>query len=381
VFVNPTYIGSIAANSATYLNGKTEANLNVNNAVYVKANTGIVSNTSGVFVNSYYIATIAANSAAYLGTDPAANFVQNTDSRTLSGNLVFSGANSAFVGNTTVGNLIVAANGDLWFTDGAGIQANGSFGTAGQVLSSDGVGNVYWASVTSSGSGFTNGQSISVNLLSVNSIAANGAANTGSSGQVLTSNGTGVYWGPQANVSSNITRTLIVANGSVNTFTIPGGYTANNIDIYLNGVKLQTNVEANVQSGSTITILGDTPANGTVIEAIGFVATPTVDYTKYIKTFSITGSFAAPITGSGRWVPISNTVINNIRLTNASNIVGADLIVQIYKNGSLVNGYALQAGNYTQAYTGMGITVTTSDYVTVNVYQGIGNNFNITFTN
>jgi hypothetical protein len=66
--------------------------------VFVNANTGIVVNTAGVFVDSVYIGTLTSNNATRLGGTLAASYVQNTDSRTLSGNLVFSGANTNFTG-------------------------------------------------------------------------------------------------------------------------------------------------------------------------------------------------------------------------------------------------------------------------------------------
>jgi hypothetical protein len=71
------------------------------------------------------------------------------------------------------------------------IIANGSSGTPGQVLTTNSSG-VYWSTVTSGG-GFSNGQSISVNDFEVTgSFTASG--NTGNPGQVLTSSGSGVYW-------------------------------------------------------------------------------------------------------------------------------------------------------------------------------------------
>ena len=160
-------VATLAANAATYLNGKTESNLNVNNS-------------------------LTSNNASYLGGTVAANFVQNTDSRTLSGNLNFTGANTTFSGNVTI-----ASTGELIITNGAGIYANGSLGTTGQVLTTNGS-SVYW-STASGGGGFTNGQSISVsNLVITGSVTAN--STTGTDSQVLTTNGTAVYWSSQPSI-------------------------------------------------------------------------------------------------------------------------------------------------------------------------------------
>jgi hypothetical protein len=82
------------------------------------------------------------------------------------------------------------------------ITANGTVGTAGQILTSGGSGaNVYWSAASG---GFTNGTSISVaNLAITGSVTANGSV--GTSGQALVSTGTGVQWGalsPGYNYSS-----------------------------------------------------------------------------------------------------------------------------------------------------------------------------------
>lgn len=94
--------------------------------------------------------------------------------------------------NTTIsGNLTIASTGELVITSGAGIYANGSLGTANQVLTTNGT-SVYWAN-SSGGGGFTNGQSISVNnFVLTGSFTAN--SSTGSAGQFLLSSNTSAYW-------------------------------------------------------------------------------------------------------------------------------------------------------------------------------------------
>ena len=89
-------------------NGMTGGTITTTGTVSILANTGVVANATGVFVNSAYIATIAANNASFLGTVAAASYVQNTDSRTLSGNINFTGVNNFFTGATlggTAGNI------------------------------------------------------------------------------------------------------------------------------------------------------------------------------------------------------------------------------------------------------------------------------------
>jgi hypothetical protein len=113
---NALYLGGVAA--ADY---QTEAGLaaNVatlaaNSATYVLANSGIVSNSSGVFVNGN--TGLVVNST---GVHVNAGYVQNTDSRTLSGNLYFTGANNVFAANTVgLGSSTIAANGYTYLPNG-----------------------------------------------------------------------------------------------------------------------------------------------------------------------------------------------------------------------------------------------------------------------
>ena len=116
--------------------------------------------------------------------------------------------------------------------------------------------------------------------LTVNAIIANGTL--GTSGQVLATNGSGLYWtasggGGGGNTSVVVVRQQYTGDGAQTTFTVTGGYTANNLDVYLNGVKLYNGTEANVQNGNTFTIT-PAPSNGSLIEVIGGLAYNTVPY-------------------------------------------------------------------------------------------------------
>lgn len=99
--------------------------------------------------------------------------------------LFTSNGTSVFELGSNLVNLSVTGNANI-----KAIIANGSLGTANQILTSNGSA-IYWS--TSTSSGFSNGQSISVNnFVITGAFTANNS--NGTSGQVLTSNGTGVYW-------------------------------------------------------------------------------------------------------------------------------------------------------------------------------------------
>jgi len=289
-------------------------------------------------------------------------------------NLIVIGSNT--LNQNITGNLTVKA-----------IIANGSLGTANQVLTTNGTG-VYWSTIvgvnTAAQYTFTNtithassiniNNNLNLNFQTVNastyvgmrqqnddnfvfystntsggsravwSIYANSITSSfslsvpalfntnttfsgpiilggsnGTVGQVLTSNGTSApYWstvsGGSGGTTSTTARQTYVANGSTNTFTVTSGYTANNLDVYLNGVKLQSSTGVNTSSGSTFTILGGTPANGTLIEVVGGLQYSNVliltanNSTSLGGLSAFTGSAGQVLTSNGASAPYWSTV-------------------------------------------------------------------------
>jgi hypothetical protein len=173
-------IGNTAPSDRLSVNGTTFLSGNVilgssSVAVGLQANGGY--GTSGQVLTSNGTATYWAAAAA--GTNVAAQYAW-TNTQSFSNAITFnSGANLVFSSGARI------------------IDSTASQGTVGQVLTSNGVGNVYWSTVTgvnvASQYTFTNTITHNANL-SVNGAIFLGASN-GQVGQVLTSNGTGnVYW-------------------------------------------------------------------------------------------------------------------------------------------------------------------------------------------
>jgi len=230
----------ITANNATFAFGKPEANLNVNTA-------------------------LTSNNASYLNNKPEANLNVNTaltsNNSTYLGNVA-----SSFYINTSASYTITGVhtyNANLVIGSTATFSANGTVGTQGQVLTSNGS-TIYWANPYS---GFSNGQSISVNnFIITGSFTANGAI--GSNGQVLTSNGTKVYWSSAAAAISAVDATsqTFTGNGSNTVFTLSTSVAnQKNIIISINGL-LQVPVTHYSITGTALTFT-DAPYNNTVIEA------------------------------------------------------------------------------------------------------------------
>lgn len=305
VTFNSTINGT--ANNALYLNNKAEANLNVNSAVFstnaINANNAAYFNgkvEANLNVNSAVFSTnaINANNALYLGNVAAASYVTNTDSRTLSGNLVFTGnvttqgplnTNDIFVSNTLVVNASIQANALIVQS----ISANGSVGTNGQILTSNGTAS-YWANPVNTNPGGSNlsiqynnagaftgtssftfdplTNTVSVNTISINTIKAGNTP--GTNGQVLTSNGTTSYWSapPSITVTNYNSFRYTAAN---NQFAFSGAddnsdvlaYTPGYIVVFVNGIKIIDGDDYSAVTGTSITLTSST-SDGDIVEIV-----------------------------------------------------------------------------------------------------------------
>jgi hypothetical protein len=155
---NSSFLGGVSA--ASYVN--TSGSYTLGGVLTFSANaifnsniqvTGIVSNgstgTTGQLLTSNGTSTYWSTPAASVaGSDThiqfndggflnaVASFTFNKTTNTVS-----------FANGSVSGNLTIASTGELIVTAGAGIVANGSFGTAGQVLTSNAT-SIYWSTVS-----------------------------------------------------------------------------------------------------------------------------------------------------------------------------------------------------------------------------------------
>ena len=177
------------------------------------------SNVSSLYVgNSSVKVTInsssfsgTSNNSLYLGGVVASSYVNTSGNYTIAGNLNFTATNTYFTTNIYAkAQIVIDPLGDIIFSNGSGIQANGTWGSSGQALTSDGSGNMYWSTIVNTDyqyswantQTFQNTISFSSNVNITNRVTANAISTTyviangsiGSNGRVLTSNGAGVYW-------------------------------------------------------------------------------------------------------------------------------------------------------------------------------------------
>jgi hypothetical protein len=205
-----------------------------------QANTVAVGNSSVNAVINSTAFTGTSNNSNYLGGIAAANYVNTSGSYTITGI------------HTYNANISISSTADIVIDSAAGISANGSFGTSGQALTTNGTA-VYWSTIVGTNTDaqytWSNTQTFS-NVITFNAnivigstgdlvinaaagISANGTL--GTSGQVLTTNGTAVYWSTASagvNLASSyaFTNTTASGNATSGAITTAGGLgVANNI--------------------------------------------------------------------------------------------------------------------------------------------------------
>ncbi len=217
-------------------------------------------------------AALTANLVPYVTNNMVGSLTGNL--ALTAANLVVSGTNSYFTSNTThTGANLNVFGGTLYCTSNlilgtslvaVGLAANGTYGAAGQVLASNGTAT-YW----STASGFTptaqytwtNTQTFSSNLVIGTGFSANGTF--GSNGQVLASNGSTVYWANAVSVRQQFTGT-----GACTTFAVTSGFVNNYVDVYVNGVKMYNGTDVTVSASPNV-VFGTAPPNGALIDVVG----------------------------------------------------------------------------------------------------------------
>ena len=333
VYVNSTYIGTLSANAATYLNGKTEGNLNVNSALSSNNSTYAFGKTEGAInANS----ALTANNADYLdgqhgayytnatnittGTLPYAQIPANIANTT--GAFTFSGV------HTHNANIILGSS---------GLSANASFGTAGQVLHSNGTAT-YWAAddqgVTSvaTGNGLTGGTITSTGTISV-------LANTG-----IVANITGVYVNSSyiATIASN---SATYANSSVtNTFTVGTGtyFVSNgNVGIGTNSPSAKLHVAGNYYQINTADLTPNATWSGHLtIGGNGYSGGLSFDATAMWVGHNSTGRALYLATDETMRVSINGST-GNVGMGVASALGALD----VYRASGVVTSYVRSAGS------------------------------------
>lgn len=277
------------------------------------------------------------------------------------------------VGNTIVANSTqIALNSNVVIDTAASLTANGTTGTAGQYLLSNGTG-VYWATVAAGVNTaaayvwtnthtFSNSVTFNANVALANGVIANGSL--GTTGQVLTSNGSvgSPYWSTLTGVNTAATYSWTNVHTFSNTLTITGAGGR----LFLDGVPITAN-GSNGTSGQVLASNGSagspywiTVSNGTVTQVntgVGLTGGP-VSTNGTISVNPNTG-----IVANSTGVFVSNTYVNtsadftiNGTITFSNNITlnsNVSIAKVLSANGGTgTAGQALISGGTTNTYWG-----------------------------
>jgi hypothetical protein len=171
--------------------------------------------------------------------------------------------------------------------------------------------------------------------------AAGSTGYTGSSGGGGGGNGyTGSigYSGSSGSASLTSVRQQFTGDGSTTTFAIAGGYTANAISVFVNGVLLRNGTEVTVTNGSTV-VFAIAPLSGALIDVIGTVPTTYSSITPISYSVSFSGA-------TGQYLSLAGNA--------AFNFGTGDFTVECWAYFNDLSDYRTLMGNYTATTTGGG---------------------------
>lgn len=208
---NPNYYNNIAIGPSAYVNytyggiaigyaaGAAGAQVVIGSNAYGTGQSGTAIGPGAQVPGNYGVSVGSSASAANNGVAVGTSAAAGNNAVGLGYNAQAFGANGIAIGagvqTFNSNEAIIGSSSHTVVIPGTlssnKMQANGSVGLSGYVLTSGGSGsNAYWSSAAG---GFSNGSNISVASLEITAaLTANGG--TGTAGQVLTSSGTGVYW-------------------------------------------------------------------------------------------------------------------------------------------------------------------------------------------
>jgi hypothetical protein len=135
-------------------------------------------------------------------------------------------------------------------------------------------------------------------------------------------------------------------------------------DLYLSGNTIDlagAKISVNNTDGSVKLTPAATVANPTPVAQ-------TISSPRYITMYQ-TGEVTSPKTGTSRYYPPKPVTVSNV---SASLSVSSpvNLTFAIYKNGSNTGAYTINANSYTMSSSSANISLTTTDYLTVNILTG-----------
>ena len=159
---------------------------------------------------------------------------------------------------------------------------------------------------------------INSTAIAVKSIVANGSI--GTNGSVLISNGSGIYWSP----AFGIVKQQFTGDGANTQFVVSGGYTANTLQVFVNGIKYVESYDVITTSGSNV-VFTVAPANTSLIEVFGFSGLPaiaTISNTSVVsQQFTANGSANSFLVSGGYNIGSLQVFVNGVKYVESSDVI------------------------------------------------------------
>lgn len=89
-----------------------------------------------------------------------------------------------------------------------------------------------------------------------------------------------------------------------------------------------------------------------------------------------TGTIAYPSTGTVRFYPPANMSLTKV-FASLGTAGATNLQFSLLKNGSAINTYTINAGSYLMTPVGVSVSLTTTDYLTLNIIGGQGGDLRV----
>ena len=273
--------------------------------------------------------TGTSNNSLYLGGTAAASYVQNTDSRTLSGNLTFSGANLSILGTNTyiTSNVLIGTTASFYSINGQANATSGNF-IANAYATLSGAGGNYLAFGQQTNfsqwiqSGYSAASPVYYNII-LNPLGGNvGIGNTVPTHKL------------SINGNTYISDTLTVGTATVNTTNFTG--TANNTSFV--GSVSAANVVSNAQLSGNLS---------------NYVTT--TNLTNNLANYQTTAGLAANVVtlaaNSATYLGNSSGTIANVSSWITTNASAAYTNSVSYTDSKIATANSAITGNAATAYT------------------------------
>jgi len=160
---------------------------------------------------------------------------------------------------------------------------------------------------------YANTLTANVSLVVAGSLIANGSA--GTAGLALKTNGSGVYWGTVSSAQFTYTRTLFTATSGQTTFNV--SYSIGYVDVYQNGVKLVNNTDFTATNGTSIDLATGATLNDN-IEVIAFntfSVANTVTLSAFNSALANTNAYIATKLNSANPTSTGRATLTNLKVS------------------------------------------------------------------